>query len=178
MKQYRKVADLLWDRVRDDCQRRRYTQLVVRDEAGSDRDAVAKIVDRIADHDHEPRSTHERVGVVMMRRYARAGFVERRVVGVAPQDELLQEEEGEHPGEHGGHDALDAAVRERLGQQVEKHGPEQRADRETHQPLNPPPAGGEGPGGEQQRQCTAGKASENDRRERRHGKSAERPDDR
>ena len=105
----------------------------------------------------------------MMGGYVR--FIERRIVRVAPEHELLEQEKGEEPHEHRGHDAVNAAVLKRLRQQVEKHRSEQCADREAHQPADPPCARGKRSCREQQSQRTASKASEDDRSECRHGEA-------
>jgi len=56
---------------------------------------------------------------------------------VAPEHELLEQEEREQPREHGQHRALGAARFDRVRQQLEEHGAEQRADGEGDQARDP-----------------------------------------
>ena len=78
-----------------------------------------------------------RVQRVLVLGFVRVVDVRVVAVRVTPQHELLEQEEREQAGEHGDHHALGAAVFERVRQELEEHGAEQRADGERHESRDP-----------------------------------------
>ncbi len=111
------------------------------EERGGDHDAVAEVVHAGADQDHEPGAPLigaavqvQRVLVLGLLRVVDVVIVS---VGVTPQHELFQQEEREQADQHGDHHALRSAIFERMRQELEEDGPQERADGKRHQSRNP-----------------------------------------
>jgi hypothetical protein len=163
-----RVADLLRQRVRDDRDGRGEPQRGVGEERRRDHDAVAEVVDAVADQDHEPRPA------LVVQRVVVLALVQPLVVvlvavAVAPQHHLLEQEEREESGEHHPHDRVGAASLERMRQELEEHGAEQRTDREAHEARDPRGSEREREPGEQRRDDAAGERGDHDGGEGRQG---------
>jgi hypothetical protein len=167
------IADLLRHCVSDDGNRRRDAELRAGKERGRDHDAVAKVVHAGANEDHEPRASLVCAAVHMQRMrvfgFLRIVDVVIVSVGVAPQHKLLQQEKSEKTDQHGNHYTLRAAFLERMRQQLEENGAEQRADGERDESRDPRGMERQRAGGRGCRENPAGERSHDNFSEDSHG---------
>ena len=165
MHEHGEVADLLRHGMRDDRDRRRDPQRRAGQKRRGDDDAVAEIVHAGADEDHEAGTTlvrPVRMQRMLVLRLFGVVLVRGVAVRVAPQNELFQREEREETREHRGHHPLGIARLERVRQELEEHGAEQRADRERHDAGDPRPMQHQRPGGRGRREHAARKRGGDD----------------
>ena len=120
--QNREVAHLLRNLVRRDRERRRHAKRERDETRGGDDDAVNERVERVADDDQRDGARMDLARVV--------------VVAVPPDDELLENEEGENAGEERREHRRRGNRGERLRNQIEQRDAEQRAHRIRHQPRD------------------------------------------
>ncbi len=93
-------------------------------------------------------------------------------VCVPPQHELLQREEREEAREHRRHHPLGIARFERMRQELEENGAEQRSDGERHDAGDPRPVQHERAGGGEGREHAARKRGDDDLHEDGQGEGA------
>ena len=113
--------------MRHDRERGDDSELRALQERGGDQDAVEEVVDRVADHDQRARAA------VVVRRASHLVLVVR----VAPQQQLLEQEEYEDAAEDRPGDRMPLAVLEGLRDHFEKGSAEQRTDGVRHQRMDP-----------------------------------------
>ena len=133
MEQDRKVADLLWDLVRNDGERRHDAKMDVGHERCGDQHAVEHVVEAIPDQDERRRrGIAMRVGGVHVRHVPFADLL----VAMPPEHHLFEHEEHEQAREESQPDVVRTGETDLLDcvrQQSEQRGAEQCAGRKADQ---------------------------------------------
>ncbi len=115
----------------DDGQCGNNPQMHIGQKCGGDNHAIHKIMERVADHDHHA-ATAMHVWFMRLMHFAMV------VVAVPPQQQFFQRKKQQDAEQYGAAERRPIGRKlDRFGQDVEKHGAQQRADRIADQRIHP-----------------------------------------